>query len=228
MTRHASMQTGRVPIRAVLFDFDDTLAPSLHFWVASFQRVFAGFGVTLSHDQARTRCLSRDWDDVAADFAVCSTADLRRRMDEELPIAYERTTLFPGAREVLEQCGRDGIAIGLVTSSPGGVIRDVIERLGIAAHFGAVVCGDEVARKKPDPEPVMAALAALGATTTNAAMVGDSAADVGAGAAAGVTTVLRVPGDATPAHRGHLRGLGAHHEFADHIELAALLARLTR
>ena len=53
-------------------------------------------------------------------------------------------------------------------------------------------------RHKPDPAPVLAALELLGAEPAEAAFVGDSPFDVGAGNAAGVYTVAVAWGNIHP------------------------------
>jgi phosphoglycolate phosphatase len=62
---------------------------------------------------------------------------------------------------------------------------DLLKRTALDGYFRVVVCGDTVARKKPDPEPVLAACARLGVSPGEALMIGDSANDVQAARAAG-------------------------------------------
>ena len=64
--------------------------------------------------------------------------------------------------------------------------------LGLAVAFvpGAVVGGDAIPGvRKPDPGHLLAALDALGVAPGDAAMIGDSAADIGCARAAGVAAV---------------------------------------
>ena len=71
-----------------------------------------------------------------------------------------------------------------MTNKPRTFSLALLETLGVATRFGTVVGGDDAARKKPHPEPVLHALRALAVTPAEAVMVGDSDADVSAARAA--------------------------------------------
>jgi phosphoglycolate phosphatase-like HAD superfamily hydrolase len=65
-----------------------------------------------------------------------------------------------------------------------------LEELGVLDCFGAVYGGDDVERQKPDPQALLAVMADLGVTQEDSGvMIGDSAADVQAGRAAGLATI---------------------------------------
>jgi pyrophosphatase PpaX len=68
-------------------------------------------------------------------------------------------------------------------------VQQAFDALGIERFFDAVVTTESTRRGKPDPEPVLRALELLGSTPSDAAFVGDSPFDMGAGKAAGVFTV---------------------------------------
>jgi pyrophosphatase PpaX len=71
--------------------------------------------------------------------------------------------------------------------------------LSLERYFDAVVTADMTERHKPDPEPVLKALELLGSDPEDAAFVGDSPYDIGAGKAAGVFTVAVSWGNIHPA-----------------------------
>ncbi len=208
------MTTDPGAITTVLFDFDDTLAPSLHCWAHAYQVVLGSYGVRLDDDAAR-RCLHRGWDDVAAEHGVCGPDELRGRVHAQLPRSYADVQLFPDAAGVLDACRSAGFRVALVTSSPSELIIGVAGRLGILGHFEALVCADHVGRLKPDPEPVLAALGALGRPPEEALMVGDSHVDVLAGRAAGTRTAVLLPPGLSGSRRARLQALAADHELDD-------------
>jgi HAD superfamily hydrolase (TIGR01509 family) len=108
---------------------------------------------------------------------------------------YEReaSRLLPGAREALSRLSARGLTLGLVSSGDGARVRRELDALSLAPLFGAVVCGGETARRKPDPEPLLVALERLALTPAEAAYVGDSPEDVAMAKAAGAFSV-GVPG----------------------------------
>lgn len=62
--------------------------------------------------------------------------------------------------------------------------------MGMAAHFDAVVSGDTLPVKKPDPAVLFHACALLGVQTSRTVMIGDSANDALAARAAGMPVLL--------------------------------------
>lgn len=210
--------------RAVLFDFDGTLAPSLPLWVRAYQFAFAQHGIAIDDDEVLRRCFFRDLADVAADFGGFTAAQFQLHLDAGLKVSFAQAELFPLARQVIEHCRASGLQTALVTSSPRHIVGDVIARLGLGELFDFVICGDDVANYKPHPEPVLTTLAALNRLPAEAIMIGDSHVDILAGKAAGTRTALFLPEDHGRFHNiERLRAAGPDHIFADHDELPALL-----
>jgi phosphoglycolate phosphatase len=75
-----------------------------------------------------------------------------------------------------------------VTNKPETFSRRILDGLGIGDRFCAVFGGDSVEKRKPEPEALLKAMSQCGAASSETAMVGDSAVDIQAGKAAGVTT----------------------------------------
>lgn len=212
------------PYRAVLFDFDGTLAPSLPLWVKAFARALAHFKHELSEREILQRCFFRDWHDIAADFGTFSAQELEIRVNEQLTHAFGEAELFPEVESLLRDCRMRALQVAMVTSAPRHLIAGVLERLQLATHFDFVICGDEVQNYKPHPEPVRRALDALGRKPQEAIMIGDSHADILAGKAAGTHTALFLPDDHHRFHDTHrLRATEPDHIFREHGELAAIL-----
>lgn len=100
------------------------------------------------------------------------------------------TTLFEGARELLEQLHSEGRRLGLCTNKQHDLTVEILNQLDLARYFSAVI-GERFGRpRKPDPAPLRGVLAALAVAKERAVMVGDSAADVGCAKAAGVASVV--------------------------------------
>jgi pyrophosphatase PpaX len=96
---------------------------------------------------------------------------------------------MPGARDVLVALGSRGIRLAAVTNRSRRSSDASLERAGLLQALEVVVSAEDVARMKPDPEPVLLALGRLGVTAGRCVMVGDTAADIGAGRAAGLLTI---------------------------------------
>jgi phosphoglycolate phosphatase len=94
-------------------------------------------------------------------------------------------TLFPGVSEGLGLLEAKGLPMAVVTNKPRYFTLELLERLGIARYFCAVIAGDDGHAKKPAPDMLVAAAQALGVPVVAALMVGDSDNDTVAARAAG-------------------------------------------
>lgn len=101
------------------------------------------------------------------------------------------TTLYPGVADALARLSAKGHPLGLCTNKPLGPTRDVLVALGMADMFAAVVGGDTLTVKKPDPAPLHKAFDALGGAGV---YVGDSEIDAATAEAAGVPFLLYAGG----------------------------------
>ncbi len=120
--------------------------------------------------------------------------------DEAVPLARDLADAFvrartaeqledPAAGEVLETLGAR-YRLALVTNGAPDVQRAKLAGTALAHWFEVVVISGELGAGKPDPAPVLAALAALDVRPDEAVMVGDSLERDGAAArAAGVYAV---------------------------------------
>lgn len=104
------------------------------------------------------------------------------------------TRPYPGVPESLERLARLGYACAVCTNKPKRAALAVLEALDLARFFGAVVCPEDVANRKPHPDHLAAAVAALGRDPKAAVMIGDSANDVGPARALGVPVVAMAYG----------------------------------
>lgn len=100
------------------------------------------------------------------------------------------TKLYDGALPLLERLHAGGVKIGLCTNKQQEISEEILQRLGIAHFFGAVVGERKGQPRKPDAEPLLMVMEQLGITAGEALMVGDSPADSGCAQAVGVPVAL--------------------------------------
>jgi putative hydrolase of the HAD superfamily len=98
-----------------------------------------------------------------------------------------------GARECLAELARAGIRRALICDTgltPGRVVRQHLERLGLLEHLEVCIFSDEVGAPKPDTRVFHAALAPLGVQADLAIHVGDlRRTDVAGARAIGMSTI---------------------------------------
>jgi phosphoglycolate phosphatase len=97
--------------------------------------------------------------------------------------------LYPGVVEGLAALRSDGAALAVVTNKPGDLARTLLEGLGIAASFEAIIGDGDGFPRKPDPAAALSVLAQVGASLARAVMVGDGLPDIRLARALGVNAV---------------------------------------
>ena len=97
----------------------------------------------------------------------------------------ERSCLYDGVREAMDFLKTADVKVGCVTNKNAQFTLPILEKLGIKDDFEIIICGDTLAKKKPDPLPLLHAAEKLGVTPEQSMMLGDSMSDVKAARAAG-------------------------------------------
>jgi phosphoglycolate phosphatase len=174
---------------ALLFDLDGTLVDSaVTIALALTQLSAARGGGTV--DVARVRRLVSQGAPVLVRetlgaFSGGSEEDVAAFRAILAGIPADPATIFPGVVDALTALA--GHPCGVVTNKPEGLTRLLLDQLGLTRFFQVVVGGDTLPVCKPDPAPLLHALAGLGGEggTGGAIMIGDSAVDAVAAVAAG-------------------------------------------
>ena len=181
-------------IEGVLFDLDGTLLDSAPDLYAALVRQCAEEGVAAPDYAVVREVVSRG----SRAILRCAFADRGEPAIEALVPRYlalyeallaQHTHAFDGVEALLAQLEARGIRWGVVTNKPGFLTDALLARLGWNARAAAVVSGDTLAVKKPDPAPVRLACERAGIDPAHSVFVGDDRRDVIAGAAAGLYTV---------------------------------------
>lgn len=188
-------------LRALLLDFDGTLADSL----PAMQRVYDRFvtdlgGVPTAAEFERLN--GPPLRDVVE--SLCATHQQRQHNHEDIA-AYlahieeelVRTRPTEGARLLLERAQTCGIRCGLVTSGKADLVAKWLNANGLSDLCPVVVSGDDVKEGKPSPAPYLLAVDRLGIRADEALAIEDSLAGVAAATSAGIPTLrLGEPTDA--------------------------------
>lgn len=98
------------------------------------------------------------------------------------------TDFYPHGREIIEHFKNKKQAI--CSNKPEDFVRRILESLNGLNCFDAIIGGDSVKSKKPDPEGLNSILEQLNVSAEDAVLIGDSPVDVETGKRAGVTTCV--------------------------------------
>jgi phosphoglycolate phosphatase len=97
----------------------------------------------------------------------------------------KHTTMYPGVREGLDRFRAQGFPLACVTNKSTRYTLPLLEMVGLASYFEQVVAGDTLARRKPDPAPLLHACEFFAVAPRDMLMIGDSLNDTQAARAAG-------------------------------------------
>ncbi len=206
----------------LLFDWDNTLVDGWAGITAALNATFDAFGHpawTVEDTRNRVRVSLREsfpqmfgtrWED-ARDIFYDTLS--RQHLAHVSPM--------PGMADVLEA----GVSWpqGVVSNKAGLFLRREVTHLGWERFFTAVVGAGDAAADKPAPDPILLALSRIGRVPDRSVWyMGDTALDMRAAQAAGVTAVL--VGNAE--HDGGVEQAAADIHFQSGFELQARLRDL--
>ena len=96
---------------------------------------------------------------------------------------------YPDCENVLAAFSEQAIALALVTNKPRQFVPPLLQRLGLSDYFPVLLCGDDLAQKKPHPAPIQAAVAQMQKEVSSGYMIGDSVTDMEAAWRAGAGAI---------------------------------------
>jgi HAD superfamily hydrolase (TIGR01509 family) len=187
---------------AVLFDMDGTLVDSEKLWDVSLAALYDRFGGVIS-DEVRTALVGSSADntiktifaDLGLDPDPAAMAEADRWLHDHTGELFATHGLpwCDGARELLDALAAERVPLALVTNTQRALTEQALDSIG-RHYFAVTVCGDEVPRGKPEPDPYQRAAALLDVDPARCLAVEDSVTGSLAAELAGCP-VLVVPND---------------------------------
>ena len=183
-----------MPDQLVIFDFDGTLADTLRDIATALNQALREAGLAAA-PETQVRAWIGDGVGPLIEHAVPEdrrTAQQLAALAARFRAHYERgcldtTTLYPGILECVAHLA--GHTLAVLSNKPTHFLDRMVTGLGLAGHFAAVVGGDALPLRKPDPAAPEPVVHAVGRRPAGLWMVGDSAIDVATGRAAGAHTI---------------------------------------
>ena len=185
--------------RAVIFDFDYTLADSSEgaFECINFALTEMGLARVTMDAACRTIGLS-----LHETFLSLGDHHEPHRCEEFHQLFVKRaadvmvglTTLYEAVPEMIESLRKSDLKLGIVSTKYRWRIEEVLSRENVHHGFDIVIGGDDVKEHKPHPEGLLKALETLECSAESILYVGDSVVDAELATRAGVRLIVVLSG----------------------------------
>jgi beta-phosphoglucomutase len=183
-------------LKGVLFDFDGVVVQSERLHMRTFLELLSPYGVKVDEkrwyqDFAGTGSrhifeeLVREYK-IHAD--VSELVEKRKRIYEARVRAGELKET-EGVREFLDSLRAHDIKTAIVSGSHRTNVKAALETLGLD-RFDAIICGDDLKERKPDPVPFLRAAQMLSLSPADCAVIEDSVSGCEAARKAGMKLIV--------------------------------------
>ena len=190
-------------IKAVIFDFDGTIADTRGVIVAAKQETMRRMHLKVYGEEACAATIGLtaksgflqmypDLEEPVIDACVDLYRQLFESLKKEIP-----PVLFEVVRETLSQLEKRGIQKTIASSRNNKSLQDFLSDWNMEETFPYVLGGGSTQLQKPNPDPVLKTLADLSLRADEVLVVGDMPFDIEMGKRAGVYTCGVTYGNAT-------------------------------
>lgn len=202
-------------LRAIIFDVDGTLAETEELHRRAFNQAFAEAGenwcwspddytalLTTTGGRERIARFMRESGLTPRPRAIAALHARKNRIYADL-VESGAVSPRPGVSELIDEARRHGIALAIATTTSRTNLTSLLAHAfarDAIGWFASIVCGEDVAGKKPDPEVYARTLAALGMPAADCVAIEDSANGLAAARACGIATIV-TPSSYTRAER---------------------------
>lgn len=167
--------------RLLIFDFDGTIADTTPLHAAAFSQALAPLGIAVHYPDIAGRktadalrhCLTGAGREFTEADVMALTAEKQRRVRQMIARSLKP---LPGVHDFL-QWAKSRYRLAMYTSGSRGTVSLALDKLGYTGWFDPLICADDVACAKPDPEGFLTVLRLTGISASEALVFEDS--DVG-------------------------------------------------
>jgi len=202
-------------VEAIIFDVDGTLAETEDVHRVAFNTVFATFGLPWRWDVETYRDLLRigggrerlraflEQADVTVDHDMVDAVHREKSRLYAAWIAQGRACARPGVLRLLAEARDAGVRLACATSSQRSAVEALLHSLlGSDTVFAVLGCGEDVPRKKPEPDIYQWVVERLGVEAAACLAIEDSAIGLAAATAAGLPAVVTLSAYSEPLDEG--------------------------
>lgn len=178
-------------IKAVLFDFDGTLANTLPYYIKAYDHALHAIGKKLSKKDIAQKCFGKKEEE------ICKTLGVPQKINEfahayffAVKNLFKQARLFKDTLPILKFLKKKKIKIIIITFAYRWFIDKMMEQYDLQKYIDFIISTDDVVNTKPHPEAVLKTVEKLKIKPQETIVVGNSQNDILMGKSAGSVTVL--------------------------------------
>jgi beta-phosphoglucomutase len=183
-----------MPPKAILFDFDGVIADTDNHHITAWQRTLVVMGWQVGDEVAARSAEIDDRDFLAELFAHRGITGgkidewVRRKQALTVQLLKDAPRLFPGVVDLVRSLqGRARLAV--VSGTWRENIQAVLEAAGLNGSFDLIIGKEDVAARKPAPDPYQLALKRLRLVARSTVALEDSPTGLASARAAGIRPI---------------------------------------
>lgn len=166
--------------KAVLFDFDYTLADSSEGIIAAVNFALEQLALPTADERTIRKLIGRPLDQILAHFTTNRSllADFTKHFQQKADqVMVANTHLFYEVYDLLALLQSLGVKLGIVSTKRRETMTKVLEKVNLLQAFDVIVGGEDVRRHKPSPDALIKAMKKLRSNGKSTLYVGDSVVD---------------------------------------------------
>ena len=203
MTESTAVKTGfslPLAVKMVMIDLDGTLINSAPDLAASANRMLEALDMPTYETKQVAQWIGNG---VSRLVKRALTGEMNAEPDPELyergykvfleaygELVSDQSRPYPGVVEGLKKLQAAGFQLACITNKAEAFTVPLLKDLDLYKYFKLVISGDTLAKKKPDPLPLLHACEYFGITPDHGVLIGDSINDTQAARNAGMPVLL--------------------------------------
>jgi beta-phosphoglucomutase len=143
--------------KAFLFDLNGTMIDDMSYHIEAWHKLLNDMGAGISLEETKLQCYGKNHEILERIFPGRFSEEEKRQISVAKETRYQKEyrpflKLINGLDTFLERAYRGNIKMAIGTAAIMMNVDFVVEGLKLQKYFDVMVCADDVARSKPDPE----------------------------------------------------------------------------
>lgn len=180
-----TVQKQAVPYHNLIFDLDGTLIDTERAVLKTWQMTLEEYHYRYSLEELRC-VLGITTKNALALLHVTADASFEQNWMKNYEKFAAEASFFPGTEEMLLALKSGGCSLGVVTSRCRKEYRDYFSVFHLEELFGRIICADETAKHKPEPDPLYKYAELEKVELSDCIYIGDMPTDVACAKKAGM------------------------------------------